>query len=66
MGLITAGGGGVDLRMGGGDTGLLQEMTHPHHRVRIQVGLTQTGTDVDPGFLAGRHPDLQASVIKFA
>jgi hypothetical protein len=66
MGLITARGWCVDLRMRGGDTGFLQEMTHPHHRVRIQVRLTQTGTDVDPGFLAGGHPDLQASVIKFA
>ena len=57
--------GGVGLGMVRGDTSLLEDMTHAHQGLGVEVGLTDAAAGLDPGFLATRQTQAQSAIAEF-
>jgi hypothetical protein len=46
------------------DPSLLEQMAHPQHRLRIQVGVVHPLPHLQPGFLSPREANLQATAME--
>jgi hypothetical protein len=65
MALITAWRYLIRLGMVGCDAGILEEMAHPHHRISIEVGLSNAAAGADPRLGSVGHVNAEAAVIQF-
>ena len=63
-GLVAPGPPGLGLGVIRAHAGGLQQVAHAHQGIGIEKGPAQAAAGVNPGFLAARHLDAQASTIQ--